>query len=54
MTEYFPPAKSLEANVKVKLDLSNYGTKEDFKNAARNTLYFVRKTDLAVDLENLM
>ena len=33
MSEYFPKPKSLGANVKVKLDLSNYGTKEDLRNA---------------------
>ena len=30
-TVYFSQAKSLEANVKVELDLSNYATKEDLK-----------------------
>ena len=34
MREYFPKQKSLEANVKVKLDLSNYAAKSDLKNAA--------------------
>ena len=33
MIEYFPKPKYLEANVKVELDLSNYETKADFKNA---------------------
>ena len=33
MSEYFPRPKSLEANVKVQLDLSNYATKADLKNA---------------------
>ena len=33
MGEYFPKRKSLGANVKVELDLSNYATKEVFKNA---------------------
>ena len=34
MSEYFPKPKSLGANVKVELDLSNYATKVDLKNAA--------------------
>ena len=33
MSEYFPKPKSLGANVKVELDLSNYATKADLKNA---------------------
>ena len=33
MSEYFPKPKSLIANVKVELHLSNYATKADFKNA---------------------
>ena len=33
MREYFPKPKSLETNVKVELDLSNYATKSDLKNA---------------------
>ena len=31
MSEYFPKPKSLGANVKVELDLSNYATKADLK-----------------------
>ena len=34
MSEYFPKSKSLGANVKVELDLSNYATKIDLKNVA--------------------
>ena len=34
MSEHFPKASSLGANVKVGLDLSNYATKT-FKNATR-------------------
>ena len=30
MSKYFPKPKSLGANVKVELDLSNYATKADF------------------------
>ena len=33
MSEYFRKPNSLGANVKVELDLSNYVTKTDFKNA---------------------
>ena len=41
MSEYFVNPKSLEANVKVELDLSNYATKSDLKKS------FAKKTDLA-------
>ena len=34
MSEYFPKRRSLETNLKVELDLSNYATKADLKNAA--------------------
>ena len=34
MTKYFPELKSLGRVVKVELDLSNYATKTDLKNAA--------------------
>ena len=33
MSEYFPEPKSSRANVKAELDLSNYATKADLKNA---------------------
>ena len=33
MSEYFPKRKSLGANVKVELDLSNHAAKTDSKNA---------------------
>ena len=33
MSEYFPKPKFLGANGKVELDLSNYATKADLKNA---------------------
>ena len=33
MSEYFSEPKSSGANVKVELDLSNYATKTDLKNA---------------------
>ena len=50
MGEYFRKTKSLGANVKVELDLSNYAAKADLKNAPRvgvDTLGFAKKTDLA-------
>ena len=48
MSEYFPKPKSLGANVKVELDLSNYATKTDLKNATGvDTSDFTKKTDLA-------
>ena len=34
MSEYFPERKSLRGRVKVELDLYNYATKADSKNAA--------------------
>ena len=47
MSKYFPELESL-GKVKVELDLSNYATKTDFKNAARiNTSIFAKKVDLA-------
>ena len=33
MSEYFPKPNSVEANVKVELDFSNYATKADLKDA---------------------
>ena len=48
MSEYFPKPKSLEANVKVELDLSDYATKADLKNATGIDISdFSKKTDLA-------
>ena len=41
MSEYFPKASSLGANVKVELDLSNYATKADLKMQQES-----KKTDL--------
>ena len=44
MSEYFP--KPTGANVKVELDLSDYATKTDLKNATRvDTLSFGKKID---------
>ena len=46
MSEYFPESKSLEANVKVELYLSNYATKSDLKNATSDdTSNFAGKFD---------
>ena len=43
MGEYFPKPKSLGANVKIKLDLSNYATKPNLKNATGiDTLSFTK------------
>ena len=48
MREYFPEPKSSGGRVKVELDLSNYATKTDLKNATVvNTSSFAKKTDLA-------
>ena len=45
MSEYFPEPKSSRANVKVELDLSNYATKADLKNATgADTSDFARET----------
>ena len=48
MSEYFLVPKSSEGKVKVKLDLSNYATKADFKNATdTDTPKFAKEVDLA-------
>ena len=47
MSEYLPKLKSLVANVKVELDLFNYATKADLKNATGvGTSSFAKKADL--------
>ena len=46
MDDYFPKPKSLGANVKVELDLSNYATKVNLKNV--NISKFDKKVDLAI------
>ena len=47
MSEYFPKVKSLGANVKVQLHLSNYSTKADLKNATCvDSSDFAKKTNL--------
>ena len=44
MSEYFSDSKLLGANVKVKLDLHNYATKADLKNATSvDTSNFAKK-----------
>ena len=46
--EYFPETKSSEGKVKVKLDLSNYATKANLKNATGvDTWNISKKLDLA-------
>ena len=46
MSEYFPKPKSLGANVKVELDVSNYATKSDLQNTAGvDTSDFAKKTE---------
>ena len=48
MRENFREPKSSEGRVKVELDLSNYATKADLKNATGvDTSKFVEKVDLA-------
>ena len=48
MSEYIPKPKSLRASVKVELDLSNYTTKADLKNAISvDTSDFAKKTNIA-------
>ena len=47
MSEYFLKPKSLEANVKAELDLPNYATKTDLKNATKLDISdFAKKIDL--------
>ena len=48
MSQYFPPYRSSERNIKVELDLSNYATKTDPKNVTHvDVSSFVSKTNLA-------
>ena len=47
MSEYFPKTNSLGANIKVELELSNYGTKADLKNVTSVDISkFAKKVDL--------
>ena len=53
MSEQIPKPKSLGANAKIELDLSNYATKVDLKNTAGfDTSDFAKKIDLT-NLANL-
>ena len=48
MSQYFPKPSSHEENIKVKIDLTNYATKEDIKNITHvDTSNFALKTNLA-------
>ena len=48
MSEYFPKPSSHEENIKVKINLTNYATKEDIKNITHvNTSNFAIKTNLS-------
>ena len=48
MSEYFPKPLSHEENIKTKIDLSNYATKEDIKNITHgDTSNFASKTNLS-------
>ena len=48
MSEYFPEPKISGGTVKVELDLSNYATKADLKNATDvDTSHLAKKDDLA-------
>ena len=51
MIEYFTEPKSSVVRVKVELDLSNYATKKDFKNAAGIDTSKIAKI---VDLANII
>ena len=54
MSEYFPEPKSLGGKVKVELDLSNYATKADLKNATGiDTSSFPKNVDSANLKSNL-
>ena len=48
MAQYYPPYRNSSNNVKVKLDLVNYGTKTDLKNITHvDVSSFASKTNLA-------
>ena len=49
MSQYFPkPFRSFGENINVKVDISNYATKTDFKNVSHvDTSSFALKTNLA-------
>ena len=55
MSEYFPEPKSYGGKVKVELDLANYATKVDLKNATGvDTSKFAKKSDLASSKSNVV
>ena len=46
MSEYFPKPPSHEKNIKIKIDLTSYATKEDIKNIIHvDTSSFALKTN---------
>ena len=48
MSQYFPPYKSSNSNIKVELDLTNYATKTDLKTITHTDISsFASKTNLA-------
>ena len=48
MSEYFPKPSSHEENIKVKIDLTNYATKEDIKDITHiDSSNFALKRNLA-------
>ena len=48
MSQYFPPYRSHEGDIKIELDLSNYATKTDLKNVIHvDVSSFASKTNLA-------
>ena len=48
MSEYFPEPKHLGGKLKFELDMSNYATKTDLKNATSvDTSSFAKQIDLA-------
>ena len=54
MSEYIPEPKYLGRKVKIELDLSNYATKTDFKNATGiDTSSFTKKVDSATLKSNV-
>ena len=47
MSQYFPPYRSSERNIKAELDLSSYATKTDLKNIKHvDVSSFASKTNL--------
>ena len=55
MCEYFPKLKPLGGGVNVELDMSNYATKKDLKNATGvDTSKFAEKTDLVNWLKSVV